>query len=364
MSAVRDNDGGWTLLSTKTSGIRVGELSSASSSQRKLATPACLAITETGGIPNLSPAQSQLLPPHGLVLLVPHYHLSFEAIDRLSTLTTSTSRPRRSGIAGYSGLSEGVWVHLALGESHPAPSGVSCDAPTGRFQLKPAEYSDIVRTTQPDSFSSLSWPVSSAAGQAGKNLMKRSCDKTIEWAAQQAPSPASIEFRGISGGASLLERERGASEVARDGRAFEILGLGTGEAPEARAEILRACTSRLPPNTPRLVAGLGSPEEVLFALEHGIDVIVTDYPTSVTSWGLALTFPFDEPLAPKFNPRDPQYQTDARPILEDCTCFACTHHSRAYIHHLLNVQEMLASTLLQMHNWHHYLSWFAHLRSH
>jgi queuine tRNA-ribosyltransferase subunit QTRTD1 len=102
----------------------------------------------------------------------------------------------------------------------------------------------------------------------------------------------------------------------------------------------------------------------LHALAQGITVFATDFPTLTSEWGLALVFAFeDAATADKLNLRDPVLQIDTAPLVSECQCYTCGRHSRAYIHHLLNTHEMLAVTLLQLHNWFHYLSWFAWLRS-
>lgn len=64
----------------------------------------------------------------------------------------------------------------------------------------------------------------------------------------------------------------------------------------------------------------------------------------------------------KLNLRSLEYRLDKRAILPGCKCFACQNHSRAYIHHLLHVQEMLAEVLLEMHNTHHYMAMFEAVR--
>ena len=64
----------------------------------------------------------------------------------------------------------------------------------------------------------------------------------------------------------------------------------------------------------------------------------------------------------KFNVRDRAFSRDPRPLVPGCTCYTCRNHNRAYVHHLLNVHEMLGPTLLQVHNTHHYLRLFARVR--
>eukprot|EP01102_Stenamoeba_stenopodia_P011829 TRINITY_DN365_c0_g3_i4.p1 TRINITY_DN365_c0_g3~~TRINITY_DN365_c0_g3_i4.p1 ORF type:complete len:132 (+),score=9.10 TRINITY_DN365_c0_g3_i4:312-707(+) len=66
----------------------------------------------------------------------------------------------------------------------------------------------------------------------------------------------------------------------------------------------------------------------------------------------------------KINLWDKQYQFDTNSILSTCLCFTCTHHTRAYLHHLLNTHEMLATILLSMHNHQHYFAFFRSVREH
>ena len=80
------------------------------------------------------------------------------------------------------------------------------------------------------------------------------------------------------------------------------------------------------------------------------------YPYTLAEWGYAFVLPLEVTQAPpvasdreKLNLRDPVYTTDKAPILRNCQCYCCTNHTRAYIHHLLNTQEMLGDVLLSMY---------------
>jgi len=97
------------------------------------------------------------------------------------------------------------------------------------------------------------------------------------------------------------------------------------------------------------------------------------YPHSLTVLGYASTFVID-PLGEqdnkgelnrsKINLRDKRHEKDVSPLVLSCSCFTCKNHTRAYIHHLLNVHEMLAETLLAMPPIHHYLQFFKQIRHH
>ena len=66
--------------------------------------------------------------------------------------------------------------------------------------------------------------------------------------------------------------------------------------------------------------------------------------------------------ATKLNMLDKQHKEDQRPLVQGCKCFACKNHTRAYVHHLLLVHEMTAQILLELHNTHQMLEWFARIR--
>lgn len=109
----------------------------------------------------------------------------------------------------------------------------------------------------------------------------------------------------------------------------------------------------------RILHGVSSPDEVVAAVEAGVDVFDSSFAFDMTETGCALCFPFESAVVPDAaaSDRPPavsiclwdfEHREDFRPLLEGCACYTCTNHSRAYIHHLLNVHEMLASVLLMM----------------
>jgi len=155
-----------------------------------------------------------------------------------------------------------------------------------------------------------------------------------------------------------------------------------GETEEERRALIAEVMSLLPQDKPRLMAVPGGPEEVLQCVELGIDLINSAYPYTMAELGYALTFILDFTDGTKeeeekdreheffarevmtMNLRDKRYALDTRPISTRCGCYSCTSHSRAYIHHLLCVHEMLAEILLSIHNTFHYERFFETLRGH
>ena len=197
-------------------------------------------------------------------------------------------------------------------------------------------------------------------------------------------------------------RASAASAAARDDVfGFSIGGLGAGETPgSSRAALLAASMEPLPEGKPRHVSGLGAPLEALACIEAGVDLIDASFCHRCTLDGHALRFPKgpfpkgagakrkrsdgdgaakedreeeeeeeDEETrlatggdAHKMNLWALAYRADTRAIVPGCQCFTCRHHSRAYIHHLLQAHEMTAQVLLDAHNYHHYFDFFAAAR--
>jgi queuine tRNA-ribosyltransferase subunit QTRTD1 len=172
-------------------------------------------------------------------------------------------------------------------------------------------------------------------------------------------------------------------------------GFGVDDLPEDRSKHISVTTSLLPAEYPRLLPVVDTPEDILDAVALGIDLFSNSYPGRLAELGHAFTFSLNDfnstsiPSAstyntsstdvqtessPKFvsaemggdrnkiNLKDPFYELDKSPLLRDCSCYTCTKHTRAYIHHLINTHEMLATILLVIHNTHHYLAFFNEIR--
>jgi len=110
-----------------------------------------------------------------------------------------------------------------------------------------------------------------------------------------------------------------------------------------------------------------SPHDILQAVALGNDLITVPFVTETSERGIAFTFSLSPAIegsnqAVGFDLWDPRHATDLSPLVQGCQCYACTKHHRAYIHHLLSAKEMLAWTLLQIHNYHMIDVFFAQMR--
>ena len=151
---------------------------------------------------------------------------------------------------------------------------------------------------------------------------------------------------GIQQGA-LDERLRARSaealrEIGFDG--YAIGGLAVGEGQEAMFGVLDYAPGQLPTEAPRYLMGVGKPDDLVGAVERGVDMFDCVLPTRSGRNGQAFTW------AGPLNLRNARFAEDAAPLDAACPCPACTQHSRAYLHHLNKAGEMLGPMLLTEHN--------------
>lgn len=125
---------------------------------------------------------------------------------------------------------------------------------------------------------------------------------------------------------------------------YAIGGVSVGEPQELIYEIAGYTAELLPENSPRYLMGVGTPPDILEAIALGVDMFDCVVPTRNGRNGQAFTLTGDLQL------RNAEFKEDFRPIEDSCPCFACRNHSRAYIRHLFNTEELLGLRLVSLHN--------------
>ena len=155
---------------------------------------------------------------------------------------------------------------------------------------------------------------------------------------------------GINQGATFedirIEHAKRISEMELDG--YAIGGLAVGESHAEMYRILDEVVPYLPEEKPTYLMGVGTPENILEAVERGVDFFDCVYPSRNGRHGHVYT------NHGKMNLFNAKYELDTRPIEEGCQCPACQHYSRAYIRHLLKAKEMLGMRLCVLHNLYFY----------
>jgi queuine tRNA-ribosyltransferase len=208
-----------------------------------------------------------------------------------------------------------------------------------------------------------------APGEAAREEARRSMDLTLRWAqrskeahmAQIANLRAPDSGRagahinnlrrgqalfGIIQGASHLDLRRESLErtVELDFDGYAIGGLSVGEERPVMFDVIEEIAPRMPPDKPRYLMGIGTPEDLIEAIAHGVDMFDCVLPTRNGRNGQAFT------SRGKVNIKNARYAQDQRPLDESCNCAVCVRHSRAFLRHLFLSGEMLASVLLTHHN--------------
>ena len=151
-----------------------------------------------------------------------------------------------------------------------------------------------------------------------------------------------------------VEQAKAIADMDLDG--YAIGGLAVGESHEEMYRIIEKVEPHLPKDKPIYLMGVGTPANILEAVERGVDFFDCVYPSRNGLHGHVYT------NAGKLNLFNAKYETDSRPIEEGCECPACKYHSRAYIRHLLKAKEMLGMRLCVLHNLYFYNTMMEEIR--
>jgi queuine tRNA-ribosyltransferase len=183
---------------------------------------------------------------------------------------------------------------------------------------------------------------------ATRDHVAAAADRTSRWLERciQAHQRSDQALFGIvQGGVHLDLRQQSASELVQfDLPGYAIGGVSVGEPPELIEKIVQATTPLLPVHKPRYLMGVGTYREIAQAIAAGIDLFDCVVPTRLARHGNALV------KGERWNLKNARFREDFTPLDDTCPCYACQTFSRAYISHLLRAREILAYTLLSIHN--------------
>lgn len=205
---------------------------------------------------------------------------------------------------------------------------------------------------------------------APRKYMQDSVDRTSRWlercqtelrrlnALEDTINPQQLLF-GINQGGTFedirIEHAKRIREFDLDG--YALGGLAVGESHEEMYRILEETVPYLPEEKPTYLMGVGTPANILEAVERGVDFFDCVYPARNGRHGHAYT------NHGKMNLANAKYELDDRPLDESCDCPVCRHYSRAYIRHLLKAREMLGMRLMVMHNLYFYNNLMEEIRT-
>ena len=207
------------------------------------------------------------------------------------------------------------------------------------------------------------------SSRADYQYIKQSVDRTTRWLARCKTEMARLNalpetinnqqmlFAINQGGTFTDIRVEHAKQIAQmDLDGYAIGGLAVGETHEEMYRVLDEVVPHLPVDKPTYLMGVGTPANILEAVDRGVDFFDCVYPSRNGRHGHVYT------NQGKLNLFNAKYELDDKPIEEGCGCPACQHYSRAYIRHLLKAKEMLGMRLCVLHNLYFYNTMMEEIR--
>jgi queuine tRNA-ribosyltransferase len=186
-------------------------------------------------------------------------------------------------------------------------------------------------------------------------------ERTIRWAGECRVQPRAAGqkvFGIVQGGTNPALRESCAQAlVTLDFDGYAIGGVSVGEPEPEMLKAVELTGPLLPANKPRYAMGLGTPAQIVELVARGVDMFDCVLPTRVARNGTAFT------RKGQISIKGGGYKADFRPVEEGCGCFACQRFTRAYLRHLLNVNEILGLRMLSVHNTFMYLQLMRDIRA-
>ena len=317
-------------------------------------TPAFQPVATYGAVRGVAP--THLAELGAQVLLANAYHLHERPGQELVA--------RTGGLHGFTGW-QGPWVTDSGGFQVTSladrvridEEGLTFASPLDgrRRHLTPERAMEIQQSLGADIAMALDecQPPDPHEGPSRGLRAEAAMERTLRWAGRcrshhSRPDQALLGI--VQGGDSPELRRRSARatvEIGFDGYAHG--GLGLGEERERRNDLLSETHELLPTDRPRYLMGLGRPEDLLQAIERGIDLFDCVVPTRHARHGVVFTH------AGQLSLRNARFREDESPLDEACDCSTCARHSRAFLAHLFRVGESLGFRLASLHNLRFYL---------
>ncbi|MEL6605618.1 MAG: tRNA guanosine(34) transglycosylase Tgt [Cyanobacteria bacterium J06614_10] len=183
---------------------------------------------------------------------------------------------------------------------------------------------------------------------ASREAVENATERTFRWLKRcmQAHQRSDQALFGIVQGGTYLDlRSAAAAALAElDLPGYAIGGVSVGEPPELIEKIVQATAPLLPAHKPRYLMGVGTYREMAQAIAAGIDLFDCVIPTRLARHGAALV------RGDRWNLKNARFRRDLTPIDAECPCYTCQNFTRAYLCHLIHAKELLAYTLISIHN--------------
>jgi queuine tRNA-ribosyltransferase len=319
-------------------------------------TPAFMPVGTYGAVKTMSPAELRAIGAD--MVLSNTFHLWLR--PGLEVIGAHGGLHRFTGWDGPILTDSGGFQVFSLGALRRiSEEGVQFQSPVNgdRCFLSPEEAMRIQRVLNSDVamiFDECTpYPADAAQAAASMRL-------SLRWAQRSRDAHAgnaNALFGIVQGGMHERVRDEslaGLVAIGFDG--YAIGGLSVGEPKEDMLRILRHTAPQLPADRPRYLMGVGTPQDILDAVRAGIDMFDCVMPTRNARNGWLFTSEGVVKL------RNAQYRADLQPLDPACPCYTCRNFTRAYLHHLHRVNEILGARLNTLHNLHYYQALMCRLR--
>jgi queuine tRNA-ribosyltransferase len=337
---------------------RVGELATAHGA---VTTPAFMPVGTYGTVKAMTP--EELTAIGAQIILGNTFHLLL--------------RPGAAVIAAHGGLhgfmhwqgpiltdSGGFQVFSLKSLRRISEEGVQFRSPVdgAEVRLTPEDSMDMQLALRSDIAMALD---DCTAHPATEAEARASMERSMRWAARShahyyrdrgTPPPGGL-FGIVQGGMYLPLRLASLAELLRlPWPGLAVGGLAVGESEQERLAVLETLVPHMPAERPRYLMGVGRPEDIVAAVQRGIDLFDCVMPTRHARNGHLFT------ATGVINIRNSAHHADLGPIDPSCDCYTCRHYSRAYLRHLDRCNEILGARLNTIHNLHFYLRLMGELR--
>jgi len=343
------------LKESQASFARLGRLETAHGTVN---TPVFMPVGTRGTVKAMSPWELEQL--NAQIILGNTYHLLLkpgaDLVERAGGLHEFESwhHPILTDSGGFQ-----VFSLAQLRKMKPDGVEFSSHIDGSRFFLGPVESIKVQRQLGSDIVMAFDectpYPCSHARAEESLNI-------TMRWAEMSANQPLKEgqQMFGIVQGSVFQDlRERAVKELtALDFNGYAIGGVSVGESEEEMIRVMGWTAPLLPKDKPRYLMGVGTPKQILEGVKRGIDMFDCVMPTRLARHGSAfvrggMTIPV----------KAGKYREDFSPVDERCSCYACKNFTKAYIRHLMNVDEILGIRLLTIHNISYFMGLMERIRT-
>ena len=321
-------------------------------------TPIFMPVGTYGAVKSLSP--EDLHNTHAQIILGNTFHLwlrpGTDIIDKFGGLHkfNGWNKPILTDSGGFQVFSLGKLRHITEEGVHfqnPIDGSKLFLSPEESIKIQTSLNSDIVMVFDECT------PYPATHTEAHKSMQM-----SMRWALRSKNAFNQLQnknalFGIVQGGVYedlRIESLNGLMDIDFDGIA--IGGLSVGEPKEEMHKILEFLKDKLPPQKPHYLMGVGTPEDLVYGVSCGIDMFDCVMPTRNARNGWLFTKFGDIKI------KNAKYKNDDTPLDDTCECYTCKNFSRAYLHHLFKIGEILGARLNTIHNIHYYLDLMKDIR--